>query len=303
LRVSIVVPVRLYIRFVPSAFGKEWLWRALVAHLWLLERDVKARMWTGQTISVDASDIVGRYIYYFGVWEPNLTAWLRRTLSIGDVFVDVGANVGYFSLMASRLVGTEGRAVAIEALPGTYQRLQSNIDANRATNVRAVCIAAWDAETTLEFFTRADGTAGTTTAYAEWAERWNLIPVERVRAQPLATVLSVDEIARVRVIKIDAEGAEWRVLKGLAQVLEQCRDDLAIVMELAPELLRKDHSSPEAIAAFLLPYGFHPYRLENDYAASAYLRGDVQAPVRIKTFPTDCEQFDVIFSRTGTQQL
>jgi hypothetical protein len=51
------------------------------------------------------------YIYYFGVWEPNITRWIVRRLASGDMFIDVGANVGYYSLLASKLVGESGSVV------------------------------------------------------------------------------------------------------------------------------------------------------------------------------------------------
>jgi FkbM family methyltransferase len=305
LRRLLVTPLRAYFRYMPGQTGKDALWRGVAAHLWWLEGTVTARTVSGDLLAVDARDTVGRYIYYFGTWEPNLTAWLQRSLRPGDVFVDVGANVGYFTLLASRLVGPDGRVVAIEALPEIHTVLERNVRANDARNVRAACVAAWNEDAALEMFTRVSGgPTGTSTAYASWATRWDLAPAATVTARPLPDILDPGEIERARIIKIDAEGAEWRVIAGLAGVLPHCRDDLEIVVELAPGLLREDGASPDDIARLLGEHGFRPYRLENDYDGSAYYGGNAaRRPTRIAEFPSELEQFDVVFSRSDAPVL
>ncbi|HEY3128368.1 MAG TPA: FkbM family methyltransferase, partial [Acidobacteriota bacterium] len=140
----LIPPLRAYFRYAPSSFGKKTLWAHLAAHLWWLESYVKAKTIFGSAVCADAADIVGRYIYYFGIWEPNLTNWISERLLAGDTFVDVGANIGYYSLLASKLVGESGRVVAVEALPQIFGILRDNLQANCAGNVRPVNIAAWD---------------------------------------------------------------------------------------------------------------------------------------------------------------
>lgn len=299
-RTALIPPLRAYFRYAPTQAGKRPLWDGLAAHLWWLEHEVEAPTEYGARLRVDATDVVGRYIYWFGVWEPNLTAWLQRTLVPGDVFVDVGANIGYFSVLASRLVGPAGAVVAIEALPQTHAALVANLGRNGARNVRTACVAAWDAETSLELFARAGGPAGTTTAYASWADRWELAPAVEVPARPLSAILEPLEIGRARVIKIDAEGAEWRVVKGLARSLPEARDDLEVMLEIAPALLAEDGATTDDVAALFAEHGFRPYRLANDYAASAYFgRRGAERPRLITELPRGAEQFDVIFSRSS----
>jgi precorrin-6B methylase 2 len=89
----------------------------------------------------DAKDIIQQYIYYFGVWEPRITGWVSRHLAPGDTFIDVGANIGYYSLLASPLVGKTGTVVAIEASPRTFDDLLFNLELNNVSNVRPVNVA------------------------------------------------------------------------------------------------------------------------------------------------------------------
>src|SRR5205823_8966527 len=103
-------------------------------------------------IGGDTRDTIQQYIYYFGVWEPHLTRWIVRRLVCGDAFIDVGANVGYYSLLASKLVGTSGSVVAIEASPATFKILQSNLALNQVRNVRAMNVAVYHSKTAMKVF-------------------------------------------------------------------------------------------------------------------------------------------------------
>jgi len=304
LRTVIILPLRAYIRFAPISFGKKSLWRNLLAHLWWLETKVLARTCFGTEMRVDAEDIVGRYIYYFGVWEPVLTTWIRGRLAPGDTFIDVGANVGYYSLLTSQLVGNSGKVVAIEPAPQTFSVLQENISRNQAENVRAVNMAVWDCETNLQIFSKAGNTLGATTLMPGWAERWKLEPYCEVPAAPLPHILTSEELRSARLIKIDIEGAEWRAVLGLLPSLAGCREDLEIVLEVAPEMLQAEGKSCEDLLTLFRGLGFHPYLVENDYSAIAYLsKAMPNRPKRIVQVPARAEQTDIIFSRVDAPQL
>jgi FkbM family methyltransferase len=304
LRAIFLVPLRAYVRFAPTGFGKKALWNNLLVHLWWLETSVLARTFFGSEMRVDAEDIVGRYIYYFGVWEPILTAWIRQRLVPGDTFIDVGANVGYFSLLASQLVGDSGKVVSIEAAPQTFSVLAENVVRNHADNVRTINMAAWDSEETLQIFSKAGNTLGTTTIMPGWAKQWNLEPYCQVPAAPLSKMLTSEELESARLIKIDVEGAEWRAIVGLLPALAACRTDLEIVMEVAHEMLRAEGQSCEDLLTLFQSMGFHPYHVENDYSAMAYLSKQMPSrPKRIDQVPTVADQTDIIFSPLDAPQL
>jgi len=80
---------------------------------------------------LDKVDVVNLFLYYFGGWEPAITQVVRQALKPGDVFLDVGANVGYYTLLASRLVGDTGRVIAVDASPSVYEILSRNVSRNR----------------------------------------------------------------------------------------------------------------------------------------------------------------------------
>src|SRR5713226_4180527 len=90
-RYATIRPLRAYIRYAPWSFGKKILWNRLISHFrWLestLEPTAEVSTFFDSTILVDPHDMCGRFIYYFGLWEPNLTHWISQRLEDGDVFV------------------------------------------------------------------------------------------------------------------------------------------------------------------------------------------------------------------------
>jgi FkbM family methyltransferase len=304
-RVLLLRPLRFYIRFAPWQTGKLFLFEALAEHLWWLEANVDAKTVDGDVLRVDASDIVGKHIYYFGVWEPNLTGWLNRRLKPGQLFIDVGANIGYYSLLAARLVGSAGKVVAIEALPQTFQRLQGNLDRNHAQNVRAVNSAAWDKQTSLKIFVRQEGPSGATTLISAWADRWNLRQQVEIIAAPLAMTLTAAEIESARIIKIDVEGAEWHVITEMTSWLARTAADLEITLEVSSSMMNSQGKSFDDVLSLFSGFGFQAYRVENDYLASSCLYWrKYRAPYRLTKWPAEAvDQIDVIFSRINADFL
>jgi len=117
-----------------------------------------------------------------------------------------------------------------------------------------------------------------------------------VPAQRLADVIAVDRMRRIRVIKIDVEGAEARVLDGMMLLLAHARQDLEIVVEIKPRALKEQGRDARALLAELARHGFHPYHLPNDYSARDYL-GATAAPTLKRIRRDLVEQMDVVFSR------
>jgi len=301
LRHAVLVPLRAAIRYLPWPAGRLALFDAVAEHLWWLETHVDARTVFGDVMRVDGSDIVGKHLYYFGVWEPNLTGWIRRRLKPGQLFVDVGANVGYYSLLAARLVGDTGRVVAIEALPQTFARLRQNLERNGAHNVRAVNGAAWDRHERLKLFVRQEGPSGASTLMSAWADQWQLRRQVDVEAAPLAALLTRDELEHARLIKIDVEGAEWHVISEMRTWLQRSAPELEIVIEISRSMMAAQGRSFADILALFAEFGFRAYRIENDYLASSGVHWRrYRPPQPILEWPCAAvDQIDVVRSRAA----
>lgn len=305
MRFLTIRPLRTLIRFGPWPAARLLLYNALAAHLWWLETKVMGRTVFGSTLEVDASDIVGKHIYYFGIWEPNLTRWIERRLRPGDLFIDVGANIGYYTLLAAKLVGAGGRVVAIEALPQTFARLEDNLARNAVRNVRTVNAAAWDKPEKVKIFTRQEGLAGSTTLMCEWADKWHLKRQLEIDAKPLSAILTDKEIRTARLIKIDVEGAEWHVLSEMTSWLDRTAPDLEIAIEISRSMMQAQGKSFQDILRLFAAHGMHGYRIENDYLAESCIGPQAGSrPRRITRWPDEpVDQIDLIFSRSDTDLL
>src|SRR5215217_730238 len=157
----------------------------------------------------------------------------RFTPKEGDIVVDIGAHIGLYTIISSKRVGANGKVVAIEAHPGNFEMLNSNIKLNQLTNVIPLNYAVYSKETKVKLYLPS-GESGFTkynTIMPNWINAQEKF-VE-VNANTLDYLLQLNEIRQEEVnwIKIDVEGAEFEVLKGATNVLSKSKD-IAILMEL-----------------------------------------------------------------------
>jgi FkbM family methyltransferase len=283
---------RAWIRYSPVAAGKPWLWETF--H-WR-PRAFKCRTRFGDRITGNTEDLIQRHLYYFGTWEPNISGWISATLRPGDCFVDIGANIGHYSLLASGLVGASGRVVAVEAAQWIHAILERHVALNRRSNIRTVQVAAAAARGVLKLYPGDPGNIGKTTTVERPQAGRDRDPVE-VQALPLAEILTDEEIDKARIIKVDVEGAELQVLRGLAPLLGRMRADLEIAMEISPSLMPDADAAREEIFAVMKANGFSAFVFDNDYGVETYLRrGDSRRPVSLSDMRI-ASQADILFSR------
>lgn len=249
----------------------------------------------GIVISGNTLDLIQGYLYWFGVWEPNLTAFITRRMREAPdrTFVDVGANIGYFTALVARLY-PQSNVVAIEAFPPTVEKLRSNVRRNALNNVRIIQAAASNAPGRLELFYAGNlNEGGTTSVPGKFKSTAVPVPCEL-----LSNMLTDGEIAAVRLIKIDVEGAESRVIEGLAPILPLLPKDV----EVAVEISAGSRESSKFIFDTFTAHRFHAYELENNYEPISYLYPRApMAPRRLNAIPS--KQVDVIFSRLDAECL
>lgn len=258
--------LRAYLRWAPWRLGKRWLWTHLAEPLARRPRPFRARTAYGFRIAGNQELIMPRCIYWFGAWEPPLSEWIRQALRPGDIFVDVGANLGYFTLLAARAVAAKGAVVAVEASPDTARRLEETLAWNRVGNVRVVQAAAAADEGALPFYRAPWNDAEDSTVPGEGKELVGEVP-----ALPLPVLLTETELRRARVIKIDVEGGELGVLRGLLPAAESLRPDAEIALEAHAEMLAAQGSSLSELLDQLRAAGFSARELPLDFSELAHL--------------------------------
>jgi FkbM family methyltransferase len=162
---------------------------------------------------LNVDDFVQARVFTDGIFEPRTIQLLKELLKNGDCFVDIGANVGVFSLAAARCVGREGCVIAIEPNPEICADLLFNRRLNGFEKIiRVVLTAANEKDCMLRF--------GVPSRFNRGMSREQLFDVETddgyfVSGLRVGKILETMSITSVNVVKIDVEGSELRVLKGL----------------------------------------------------------------------------------------
>jgi FkbM family methyltransferase len=163
----------------------------------------------------DLRHMIAREICLTGRYAPAEGALVRDALAPGGTFVDVGANIGYFALLAAARVGERGRVVALEPDPRMAAAVRENVALNGLRQVHVVPVAAAEAEgeAVLAGFAEEEGNWGVS-ALSGGAPADGR-PSFTVRCAPLDRVLDEAGVGAVDLVKIDVEGAERRVLAGM----------------------------------------------------------------------------------------
>jgi FkbM family methyltransferase len=202
-------------------------------------------------MTLDLANAIHRQIF-MGCFARHMTRWARSLLPSGGVFLDVGAHAGYFSLLASNLVGTSGRVFAIEPNPRTFSALDRHLTLNAVSNVQALQCGLSNVRGSfvLHLPPSALDYNATVLPRAEWT------PVE-VPTRTLDDCVCEWGIDRIDLMKIDVEGAEPLVLAGGAAALARGVVRHAMIEINGPRLLEAGHG-PAELAHTLDRLGFIP---------------------------------------------
>jgi FkbM family methyltransferase len=214
--------------------------------------------------------------YWLGTYEPELQRTIQREVRPGMVVYDVGANIGYVSLLLARAVGPQGRVFSFEALPANLERIRANLALNPQAMVSAIGMAVIDGDRPVEFLTHASGAMGKAAGSAGRKDETygTIIQVPGI---------SLDEFIYTQlnplpqVVKIDIEGGEVLALPGMRRLLREARP--LIFLEL--------HGPEAARAAWdeLTAASYHLFRMDNGAHIPSFETLDWKAYVVAKASP------------------
>ncbi len=229
----------------------------------------------GMSMRVSSQPRVEQEIFMFGEWEPLFTRYLTSIPKNDGIFLDIGANIGYFSLVASEIFG---EVHAVEASPSTYMRLRQAVSQNRVENIHLHNIAVGDIEGYVDFFQHSEQSGA-----ASLIETEDSVFEARVPIAPLEKILHNIEWRRVRFIKIDVEGLEAPVLRSLFKLRNELSEEVEIFCEFDPD---RQETWPE-IKEFLNS-GFAALLMQGAYEREDYTKKDRRSPLSpIYSMPTE----------------
>lgn len=168
--------------------------------------------------------------YFRGDVEPEVQSVLQKHLRPGMVFYDIGANIGFFSLLAARLVGTQGRIVAFEADPEIAARLREHVTRNQVATISVEEKAVWSSSDPVSF-ARADASTSPDRGLGRVvAEKSDEKSFGTIHVQAISLDEYVDGSASPDFIKCDVEGAEVEVFRGALKLLSERKPDILCEM-------------------------------------------------------------------------
>jgi len=223
-----------------------------------VERLVRAALRTdvvdvlGHRMRLDVNDRAELSIN--GIYEPLTTDLVRAEIAAGDVVLDIGANIGYYTLIFAKCVGAKGRVFAFEPEPGNFALLQENVSANGYHNVTLSRLAVSDRAGRGRLYVDA-GNAGDCRIYDSQDNRPS-IEIETTRLDDYFE--SPPE--RIDLIKMDIQGAEPAALGGMHGLLERQRR-VKLLVEFWPYGLRLFGTDPEEFVQLLCGAGFTLWNL------------------------------------------
>jgi FkbM family methyltransferase len=296
--------LRAYIRFCPADLGKQYLWTRFDRHFdWrttLKPRVVTTRF--GFRLQIKLPDTIQKVILLTGRWEPFVTQFVLDTLRSGDTFVDIGANIGYYSLLASKLVAESGHVYAIEGSPSIFQRLSENVTRNNVANTTVIHAIVSDKEGSKPFWLAAEPHGGCSTSVESVASRhpWlrasNMSLEAHVASSPLTNLVPSESLFSARLIKVDVEGAESEVLRPLVPLLSRFSPRTAWMLELSPQLAPGGQPDIDWIYHSFCGAGYRAFVLPNTYSVEGYLARVSSAGLQELSRPPTT-QSDVVFLR------
>lgn len=170
------------------------------------------------------TDDFNQLFFFNYFWEREVIRFIRNNLAKGDLFIDVGAHIGFYTIMAGRMIGSSGRVIAIEPNPYTFGALTTNIRLNRLNNVTVLNVAASDKRGYAALWAGKYYTSSSS-LHEDWVEGLNvlhfsnLLRVPTIKLDDLIEAYGLGSLHGKIVMKIDVEGHELSVLKGGQKLL------------------------------------------------------------------------------------
>lgn len=223
------------------------------------------------------SDFITEVVIEYRMWEPDLSVYLSRLLRPGMTFVDIGANFGYFSVMASKLVRASGRVLSVEPEATNRSVLQGNLWRNGCTNAEVLPVAAYSTNGHICLMMNPMGGSGhwlePEGGTVNWGGEDDATPGALVPCVRLDDALSHRP---VDVVKIDAQGADHLAVLGMEQVL-RASPDVMVIAEFLPLRPAVDGESPDDVLRCYEDLGFELNLLAPDGTMNQATRAEIIA--------------------------
>lgn len=207
-------------------------------------------------------NVLSRHLAYHKVWEPYQTLVTKKFLQNNTQFVDIGANIGYYSILAATIAKT-GHITSFEPEPNNFEILKKNVVLNNLENVNLHQLAVTNKNEDILLYLNTIGNAGDHRVFSN-----NLSGENENRRQIKITSITLDEFLADRslpdIIKMDIQGSEMLAIKGMKKTLDESKR-LVIFTEFWPEGISATGESPIEFLSSLSDYGFNIFEINESH--------------------------------------
>ncbi len=204
-------------------------------------------------ITLNPAEHIQQQLFWYGEYEKPLGTVLKNLLQPDSTFIDIGANIGYFSLLAAK-AAPKSKIVAFEPVSYFFDALENNIALNHFKNIQSVKSAVGEKEEDRLIYLSAGNNAGMSSFHPP--ENYSGSN-ETVKVVTLDSWFAGSGLAKIDIIKIDVEGSELAVLKGMKEIITRFKPH--ILLELNPETLAYFKLTTGDVLSFVSQFSYKPY--------------------------------------------
>jgi FkbM family methyltransferase len=241
-----------------SMAWRRYIWLRLLRRI----HPLNTINWHGKRLRIDLRDYyIGQSLYLYGEYEAEGQRLMKYMNLNGSVCLDIGANLGIYTLAMSDLVGKSGRVLSFEPEKHNFKLLQHNLNTNGTSNVNALQTAMGECEGVGRLAVASHNLGDHQVLREDSSNQ----PIQEV---PITTVDAITQDLSdgvIKFIKIDVQGYETYVIRGMITTLKR-NPDAILLIEISPAALKKKGSSvTELLTHFhelgLVGWEFHDYRI------------------------------------------
>jgi len=207
----------------------------------------------GEKMYLDKVDALSLSIN--GIHEKIITNLIKKEIHSGDVVLDIGAHIGYYTLQFANLVGPTGKVYAFEPEPKNFELLKKNVQINKHDNVVLIQKIVSDKDGIVEFFISKFDSIGNKLFKSN--EAGSSIKIESTTLDEYFKDLK----KKIDFIKMDIQGGEGKAILGMKNLLKENKN-LKIIQEWWPDALKQNNTNPEDHLKFLQHIGYKIYEID-----------------------------------------
>ena len=207
----------------------------------------------GEKMYLDKVDALSLSIN--GIHEKIITNLIKKEIHSGDVVLDIGAHIGYYTLQFANLVGSTGKVYAFEPEPKNFELLKKNVQINKHDNVVLIQKIVSDKDGIVEFFISKFDSIGNKLFKSN--EAGSSIKIESTTLDEYFKDLK----KKIDFIKMDIQGGEGKAILGMKNLLKENKN-LKIIQEWWPDALKQNNTNPEDHLKFLQHIGYKIYEID-----------------------------------------